>query len=279
MGIPSPAFFRFLACGAFLLGCQGPDGTESRPASAAPAAVPLPGPPDTLALLELHLATPALDSVVAAESERLDSLCGVPRGAACSARHRRTLLLPLAPFEDDDGAPVGSLAAHVHMPDHGWLLADFVYLPGVPAHTPAEAMPLPDDAVPVLDPGDWGYGLHFAVRAWREGPPLRVRLPGIGSEAGAWLVVDGGVGGWVMDPGETVWLVEAGVPGLPEGAYRILRVEGGRVELRGEIPSDMPCEPDLPPDPEDPGRHAIPLSAFFDADGRARLRPAYPRGC
>jgi hypothetical protein len=274
---PRRALVRLLPSGLFLgvlLGGCDRAAEGSGPVSAAVTVA------DTLALLELHLASAVLDSAVAAEGARLDAACGTVR-VPCRAERSRELLLPLDTLraEPVGGAAVaGVLAARLHVPEHGWHVADLVLLPPEGADE--------DPAVHVRELGDWGYGIDFAVTTWRdatpEDPPGRwARLPGVGSHAGGWIALDGGgLRGWLTPADDPVWAasLDDGEEGGPV-SVRIVRIEDGLVHFREEVPSDMPCGLDVAPDPPAPARFVVPLAALFAADGTPRLRAAYPRGC
>jgi len=278
---PVPALAVILAvplvAGLFLAaGCEAAATSEAPVPSAT-------GLPDTLALLDLHLATGVLDSVLAAEGERLGLACPAG-GAECQRAHDPSRVVPLDILRANPAvaAPAaGVLAAHVRVTDDGWLGADLVFVPMPPAQATAP--------VHLKSPGDWGYGVHIAVRHWttvtRPDGESRawVRIPGAGSVQGGWLALgQGGLRGWMTPAEEPVWAVATGDRaelGLAFDHFRILDIADGWVTMREEIPSDMPCGPDLPPDPLDPAVARLRVAELFTAGGMPRIEVAYPRGC
>lgn len=134
---------------------------------------------------------------------------------------------------------------------------------------------------------DWGYGVGFVVREWtREG---WARLPGSAGPRGSWISTEsGGLRGAVGSPAGRGWRLESvearrtrtdETVVVEPGVYWILAVEEGTVRFRPELPSDMACGRDVPPDPPDPPVYEASVESFFGADGSPRLQRAYPRGC
>ena len=147
----------------------------------------------------------------------------------------------------------------------------------------------PAGAAPVVwreDLGDWGYGIWLFVRR-RAGS--WVRLPSDPFGADAWVRVGGeggGLFGEVQPLDGQLVVFEAGVRAaggvpMPEQAYAVIRADSVAVEVRPEVPSDMPCETTVPPDPplHTLPRFRIPTDSLFGAGGWPRLSAAYGRGC
>jgi hypothetical protein len=73
----------------------------------------------------------------------------------------------------------------------------------------------------------------------------------------------------------------AGVPGLPDGSYVILRVTPDGVELRLEVDGEMAAKCGEPTEPAKALPQVVALSpaALFDPEGRPRFRTKYTKGC
>jgi hypothetical protein len=268
-----------LLCVSLFGGCEE-DGFAGDPVEGHPG----------LALLELHLATPALDEAVATEAARLEALCG-PLPGACHREAGRRIRIPLDTVRGlpEVGAPpLAMLEAWIGPGAGGWLQADLVLsqLPPVdPGDLGVEDAETPEGPRWRQAMGDWGYGIHMATRTppgvWPEGgagpiPPGWAPLPLPG---GGWIALEGGgLVGWLSPPTEHVWLFPNGGEGAMR-AVRILEVSGGQVAFRAELPSDMPCEEPIPPDPPTPPVERVPLADLFAPDGTPRIQVAYPRGC
>jgi len=278
---PVPALAVFLA-GPLVAGLLLAAGCERAATSEAPvpAATAF---SDTLALLDLHLATGVLDSVMASEADRPGLACPAGR-AECLRANDPSRVVPLDVLRERPEArspAAGVLAAHVHVTDSGWLAADLVFVPLPPTASTS--------ALHLRPMGDWGYGVHLAVRHWTvvtssDGESREwVRIPGAGSVGGGWLALgEGGLTGWMTPADEPVWAVGPegrAELGLAFDHFRILDIADGWVTIRAEIPSDMACGPDPPPAPPNAAVTRLQLSDLFSSTGMPRIETAYPRGC
>lgn len=134
---------------------------------------------------------------------------------------------------------------------------------------------------------DWGDGVHTATRRV-AGPWILLPHGVFGGEA--WVRVEAepagpGLAGHVESIQGQLLRLYAGsaVHGqpIPSGHYYGLREDSTTATLRPEVPSDMPCGDDVPPDPppEAVPNYRVPISALFSSDGRPRFEVAYPEGC
>lgn len=134
---------------------------------------------------------------------------------------------------------------------------------------------------------DWGYGVLTETRRV-AGPWVQLPSDVFGGEAWVQLRHEAPrtalSGSWksVLDQLVSVQRV-VGVGGavLPEGAYVALATDSATVTFRPELPSDMACGQEVPPDPpaDQVARYEVPISALFTEDGHARFAITYSKGC
>jgi hypothetical protein len=131
----------------------------------------------------------------------------------------------------------------------------------------------------IADIGDWGYGVHVDGEVRVVGDWVELLHPR--AVAGAFLPQrDPSL--WVHVSTMEERVVEiAGVPGLPDGSYVILRVTPERVDLHPEVEADTQAKCGEPVAPVGPPPPAVAISPgqFFDSTGRPRFRTKYTKGC
>ncbi len=66
---------------------------------------------------------------------------------------------------------------------------------------------------------------------------------------------------------------------LPQGNYFVVAVQDRYIEMRTEVPSDMPCGEDVPAPAKPLRTYIVDLNELCDADLHLLLKPAYTRGC
>jgi len=220
-----------------------------------------------------------LDAPYSEATERLLDACGSYR-EACFREHHEPVELVVDTLRAGPSLgrePVAVLVARLVVPEGPGTLGYRLLA------RPADGGP--DRLLRRL--GDWGYGVGFVVREWtRDG---WTRLPDSAAARGGWMSTGtGGLRGGVGSPAGRVWRLESvearrtssgETVTVEAGVYWILAVEEGTVRFRPELPSDMACGRDVPPDPPDPPVYESAVEAFFAADGSPRLERAYPRGC
>jgi hypothetical protein len=137
--------------------------------------------------------------------------------------------------------------------------------------------------------GDWGYGLALPLIEVR-GDWVRPAFPA--SSGLLWfinaeedsdrLVVEVfGLAGrrWYAGPLRARRVKDGAEVDLPNAIYFIKEVERGRVRLRPTIPSDMPCDPEGAPDPDDVAFYDVPLHQLLGPDDVPSVWWADAKGC
>lgn len=219
-----------------------------------------------------------IDSLYQAEHARVRDVCA-SADTTCFIRELDTTPLRITRTygAPDRLQPLGWLAAGLRT-EGPWPYARLL-------HEPDEGA-----AVELMENvGDWGYGLTLPLMEVR-GEWVRPAFPA--SSGLFWLTdaeEDGdrfhvevfGLAGlrWYAGPLRARRVQDGAVMELPAAIYFVQEVERGRVRLRPTIPSDMPCDPDAPPDPEDVPFYDVPLSRLLGPDGVPTVRWADAKGC
>lgn len=220
-----------------------------------------------------------IDSLYQAEVARIQNACA-PADTTCFARELNTQPLRLTRTygSPDRSRPLGWLAAGMRT-EGAW--PDVALLHESDEGSTVELM----ERV-----GDWGYGLTLPLREVRD---AWVR-PAFPASSELLWITDAEGNGDRFDVVEVFglagrrWYAESllarRVPDgveveLPAGIFFIEEVERGRVRLRHTIPSDMPCDPDAPPDPKEVPLYDVTLSQLLRADGIAAVWWADAKGC
>jgi hypothetical protein len=256
-----------VAAGAFLVVCLAPV-----PLSAQASAVD-DGPRFAL----LWLGT-RIDSLYQAEVARVRDVCP-SADTTCFIRELDTTPLRITrAYGTPDGLqPLGWLAAGLRT-EGPWPYVTLLHEPDGGA-----AVELMKNA------GDWGYGLTLPLIEVR-GDWVRPALPASsgllwftnGEEDSDRFVVEVfGLAGrrWYAGPLQARRVWDGADVDLPNAIYFIQEVERGRVRLRPTIPSDMPCDPDAPPDPDDVALYDVPLRQLLGPDDVPIVWWADAKGC
>jgi hypothetical protein len=222
-----------------------------------------------------------VDPAYQREYRRLEGLCK-PFTAACIATHVRTARDRLAPLRKrpDAAAPVvGHVVAFRHAPKDVATLS--IALDVETAETPVRTARWRSEQ----DLGDWGYGVFVAGVRTAPGWVQLVGLPLVGD---AWLPIDAPdfgahveplSGAIVSLPAMTVRRADGTPTRIPNAAYKVTRTDGGVVEFRAEIPTDMPCDDEAKAPVVMPPLLRANLAELFDRDGTPRFFTTYTRGC